>query len=646
MQNFYKILFKKKLRRWTKIGLFFLVLPCFAATETASPVLVLKAPKPSSSLISNSSKINISQQDIQLSGTTTLAQSLQNLGGVQLQNITGNMSQAAISMRGFGSNASSNTLILLNGIPLTNPDLAPPDLNIIPLHEIETIEIIAGSESVLYGDQAVAGVVNLITHQTKKKNISFVCNTGSNHQFDCYIVVNHYFRNLFYDLSIAKNHTDNYRDHNQYDQTLLFGQTTFAYSTGKVNFNFKAANETMQFPGALTAEQVRQNRRQASNDSDYFKNNNYFLHIQNQQQFGNHTRLITDLSFRDMHGHGVLSSPFSQSRSVWFFKPQFKTTIKDNLLVSGLDIEEDHYHLGSSTVPNRNNQQKYGLFALLTIPLDLRWSLAMGARGAQQNSHLSSVINNNTINHAWVTHLGATFQYTPQIQFYLRRAGSFRFPKADENAAASNGIGTLRTQRGLSYETGMQWDHPPYSTKIGLYELQLDDEISFDPTQTPQQPFGSNRNLSPTTREGMTLSAKDALTKKLSLNGQLNYVHAVFQNGINAGNRIPLVSETIIRTGLNYYFTEPVNIYSEAVFTGNQYAANDDANIAGKLGGYTIFNLNLRYRIKHMEASIRLNNIFNKYYYFYTVYIPSSQSEFFYPAPGRNIVLTIKWLWD
>ena len=75
-------------------------------------------------------------------------------------------------------------------------------------------------------------------------------------------------------------------------------------------------------------------------------------------------------------------------------------------------------------------------------------------------------------------------------------------------------------------------------------------------------------------------------------------------------------------------------------------AATDDANIAGKNGGYTTYNFNLGYRLKNLSASLRVNNIFNQYYYFYTVYQTSMLSEFFYPAPGRNFTLNLKYTFD
>lgn len=626
--------------------LFFFILSASAADNHQQskiiPPVTVKAAHHSQRSLTGGPNTVASRQQLAASGAVSVAQALQYLGGVQQQDTTGNGSQVMLGMRGFGVNASSNTLLLVNGIPLTNPDLAPPNLNTIPLHEIEYIEIISGSESVQYGDQAVGGVINLITRDQAREKVALSCGTGSYNMRDCYAALYHGYGRLQYNLSFSHLHTDNYRDHNDYDQNLLMGKFAFPYARGRLHVEFSLGEEDMQYPGALTAAQVRQNREQSSNDMNFFKDWNGSFHLQHRQEFNPVWRLDTHLARRVMQGHGVLYSRFTQSRITDFLKPEVSGKIGEAAVRGGVDIQNDSYRLNSLLGNTEDTQQKYGLFGIADIPVYTRVSLAIGARMAQQNSRLTSLFTNNNINRAWASTLGATYKMTPDTRWYLRRAESFRFPRADENASTPPGSTGLRTQRGAAYETGMEWEHEKNAVQIGLYQLNLRDEITFDPTQTPQNPFGTNRNLSPTTRRGLTLSGKNQIAPKLTLDGQYNYVNARLQTGANAGNRIPLVSETIARAGVNYHFTDHLSAYTEGIFTGNQYPANDDANVAGKIGGYTAYNFHLRYVYNQLTASLRLNNIFNKYYYFYTVY--QSDSEFFYPAPGRNFTLTVKYL--
>lgn len=632
-------------RACTTILFFAAVLSVHADTPSQKiPPVIIRAASTTHYSLSGVPDIRITREQMRAAGVSSLNQALQTLGGVQLQDLAGNGSQVLVNMRGFGANAVSNTLLLVNGIPLSNPDLAPPDLNAIPLREIEYIEIIAGSESVLYGDQAVAGTVNIVTKPRENERAALSCAGGSYNLHNCYLIFNQPHKPVNLNLSLNNYHSDNYRDRNDDDQNHLTGSAGYTYPYGELNLNYSLGNEDMQYPGALSGAQVRQDRRQSSNETDFFNNWNGAIHLNHRQEISGDWHITTDLAHRIMQGHGVLFAPFTQSRSAYYFRPKLSGTFHDALLNAGIDAQDDRYQLNSSLGLTGDTQQKYGVFALAKISLCQRWTLSIGARAAQQNSRLRSFILDNYVNRAEASTIGAAYQITPDSSFYLRRAESFRFPKADENASALTAPHGLRTQRGASYETGVEITRENYSAKIGLYQLNLRDEIAFDPTQTPLTPFGSNRNLDPTVRRGLSISGKDRILGKLTLDGQYNYVDAVFASGMNRGNRIPLVSDNLLRAGMDYKIDGHWNAYLEAVFTGDQYADNDDANIAGKLGGYTVCNFNIRYAYQSFSAAFRVNNVFNRYYYLYTVYQPVLNSEFFYPAPDRNIMLEMNYV--
>lgn len=614
---------------------------CFANESTVVPPIIVSSKQSTPYSLTSSPKSIISQQDISNTGATSLSQALQELGGVQLEDTTGNGSQVLLSMRGFGVNANSNTLLLINGIPLSNPDLAPPDLNAIPLQEIEFIEVINGSESVLYGDQAVGGIINIVTRDDFKKKIEASCSSGSYNTHLCSAIINNHYKQFNYGFNILGNHTNNYRENNNYDQTLVAGNVGYQYHTGKIGLDTKVINERMLYPGALTAAQVAQNRRQSANNIDFFKNWNGLFHAKQIQSINEHWQLQTDIARREMHGSGVLFSPFLQSRYIYYLKPVLKGTIGKSLITSGLNLESDSYYLKSAFGVNSSDLQKYGLFGLMDYPVSSLLTVSLGARGAQQRSHLLS--ETPRISRVVATTIGASYQLTPPAKIYIRRAESFRFPNADENASVPPGINGLQTQKGASYETGIQWNYKNLVSKLGLYQLNLQHEIMFDPTQTPQNPFGVNRNLDPTTRQGLSLIEKYQMNTKIGIDCQYNYVNARFRNGPDSGKRIPLVAENIFHAGINYGFVEHWNVYTEAVYTGSQYTANDNGNVAKKLSPYTVYNINLRFNYLKLTAAFRINNIFNTYYNFYATYINSINAEFFYPAPGRNIMFTMKY---
>lgn len=74
----------------------------------------------------------------------------------------------------FRGAATANTLILIDGVPLQDPSQInnAADLNNINPSQIERIEILKGAQSTLWGSNAVAGVVNIITKKGGDKKIA------------------------------------------------------------------------------------------------------------------------------------------------------------------------------------------------------------------------------------------------------------------------------------------------------------------------------------------------------------------------------------------------------------------------------------------------------------------------------------------
>jgi vitamin B12 transporter len=68
------------------------------------------------------------------------------------------------------------TLILLDGVPVNDPSGISGgayDLRLISLDQVERIEILKGSQSTLYGSDAIAGVINIITKKDGDKPLEF-----------------------------------------------------------------------------------------------------------------------------------------------------------------------------------------------------------------------------------------------------------------------------------------------------------------------------------------------------------------------------------------------------------------------------------------------------------------------------------------
>ena len=112
----------------------------------------------------------ITAKDIENGGFTNAFEAVKNLGQVNVHTYQddggdygGMMSR--IRMRGI----DNGTLVLVNGNPSTYMNNAT--LDNIPIDQIERIEIVKGAGSVLYGPQAMGGVVNIITKRPEKLSL-------------------------------------------------------------------------------------------------------------------------------------------------------------------------------------------------------------------------------------------------------------------------------------------------------------------------------------------------------------------------------------------------------------------------------------------------------------------------------------------
>ena len=116
----------------------------------------------------------ITRDDTILAGTRTTAETLQNSTvtsgtGQITSSFLGFVSEGGaaantVGLRGFGS---SRTLVLLNGRRLApagvGPQLVSADLNVLPTAMVQRIEVLREGASSVYGSDAIAGVINIIT---------------------------------------------------------------------------------------------------------------------------------------------------------------------------------------------------------------------------------------------------------------------------------------------------------------------------------------------------------------------------------------------------------------------------------------------------------------------------------------------------
>jgi iron complex outermembrane receptor protein len=177
--------------------------------------------------ISGSSNIIIDQKYLEKHENTPIHDILDLESGIKSRSIYGSNSSGSkttLDIRGMGAQAKSNVLILINGQRLNNIDMSEIDFPSIPMKSIDRIEIFKGNAaSVLYGDGAIGGVINIITNPgfSEKAINEVIFKTGT---FNSREIIWNTIRKLDkYSLSIYFNHseTSGYRDENEQQQNNL-----------------------------------------------------------------------------------------------------------------------------------------------------------------------------------------------------------------------------------------------------------------------------------------------------------------------------------------------------------------------------------------------------------------------------------------
>lgn len=106
----------------------------------------------------------ITAEDIKATNSKTLAEALFSAPGIRVT--TGAKNSPNVSIHGF---AQHRILVLIDGVPYYETRYGSLDLNQIPTENIAKIEITKGAASVLYGANALGGVVNVITKKPSDK---------------------------------------------------------------------------------------------------------------------------------------------------------------------------------------------------------------------------------------------------------------------------------------------------------------------------------------------------------------------------------------------------------------------------------------------------------------------------------------------
>jgi len=151
--------------------------PTHAEESTSLPITVTATRFKQNTASATSPLTIITKDQIQRHGWTTLEEILRNQPSLETSSNGGKGQQSSVFMRGFNS---EHSLVLVDGMRLGRSSMGSADLSTVPLSQVERIEIIRGARAAIYGSDAVAGVINIITRSENSDHAAQInMNTGS-----------------------------------------------------------------------------------------------------------------------------------------------------------------------------------------------------------------------------------------------------------------------------------------------------------------------------------------------------------------------------------------------------------------------------------------------------------------------------------
>ncbi len=439
----------------------------------------------------------ISNEQLQKSVGKTLVQVLNEQAGITINGAYNSMgSPQTVFMRGA---SSGRTLILVDGIPMNDASMISNefDLNLLSINDIERIEISRGAQSTLYGSDAVAGVINIITTKkdvSKPFNIKATAAFGNKNTFRNNVQVYGKINKLTYTTRFSKLHTDGFSS--AYDTIGSQNFDNDGYDGNNVN-----ASVQYQFTPSLSGKTfIQHNQYKASvdaggfaDDRDYTISNKNLLtgvgllykkgivNLASNYQYGALGRSYFNDS---LHKPGFTQFESNKYNSRSQFAELFATVrlAKWLNLLAGTDyrwgnMNQQYFALSdfgpynSSFGDSSLHQTSYYASAFFS-GLKNKLNIEIGGR---MNDH-SLYGQNNTYT------FNPSFSLTNNWRLFGSIASGFKAPSIFQVYDEFSGNRGLKAETSVNYEGGIQLQYQKIGSRLVYFSREIKNGIDYNYT--------------------------------------------------------------------------------------------------------------------------------------------------------------------
>jgi iron complex outermembrane recepter protein len=674
-----------------------------AQTSNSGPTLIVSGSRFEENLNEVPANVKvITRDEIENSSSNTIPQVLSQIGGLRVRGVNaGTLNlDATVDMGGFGPTASSNTLILIDGIRINPIDSSNIDWGSIPIDSVERIEIVQGGAGVQYGNGAVGGVINIITNGGKK-NINQASTTyGSWGTLINNAILKNTVDKTTYQISANTSNTNGWRANtaaNAYSvdakisQSLggndrVFVDAFYGYTNSQLAGpilgvvgagNPRALDPTRPFDAGknLTVKTsgFRQGLTKSINsqytvefDSSYSTKNASFFTPQSDYYADTVYGYVDTPRSNDLQGSQVAASPRIKANfgalgtSVLgydYSKANQSGNASYSPLAQSIILANQNTNYFNGLLSNTQNatQINQSVYLIQRIPLSSKIEASGGFRRQVQQASTSSAsvsasngsVSNNQQYAANAGDVALNFNYLPGQRIYAKWNQSFRFPNIDEYWGVSptnyqvvvfNGI--LQPQTTQTYELGGSWSVLNSKITSSIFRSATQNEISYNPAT------GANYNsIYQVDRNGFLLDIATNITKSLNVAAGGKYQKSYYSNGPYSGNPIPIAPNTLLNARANYALTPNASFGGVINYVGEQYydAAPNYFNASQMMPSYVVADVYASYRYQSLEGRFTIKNVGGAQYATYGTGKGAFSSVSYYPSEPRSYFVNVRY---
>ena len=623
--------------------------------------------------------IVITADDIKTLGAKTVQDVLQYQTGVVLYDQVGNDFQSTVDMRGFNGQPVTTTVVIVDGVRINEPDFNTINFDLIPIGDIERMEILPGTATV-FGRNALGGVINITTKRGRTEGPHFGITLGGGsfgrqkYGFDTEGLLP--FGNLDYYFGVTRELTDGFRDASGGRITRLAGKLGYRLGDNTdATLSYTHVLDHLKQAGSLPLTLLHVDRKANFTPGDFTGSDLNLVALNVRQKLPAGFSLAVNGFYRNNDQEGFVQGVTTESLlrtllnsggGIAQLTHEGAILGRKNLATVGFEYTRNQFDIAncgffagqhdlkscsSSGFDFLTKQltKENVVGAYLTDSFTLFEPLILSAGFRYDWDHfdftdkLDSTLNGEKTYHRFNPKAALVYSPLKNLSFSFTYSEGIRIPTVSELFAQgpffSNSNLLPMTSRNFEIGAKGKWADWLEAT-LALFYMPVRNEILFVVTD-PINFFGMNENISRTLRRGVELSLKGHY--KQWVDGFINYTATkatfetdvlLFSGQVTKGDELPLVPRHRVSTGINVHPVEGLTLSLLGTYVSDQFLLGDEPNQGKKLADYFVLNSRIAYEQKYWSAQLMLNNMTDRKYS--TSGIITNQ-PFFVPAPGFNV---------